>query len=193
MSRIKNKVSPRWAKFCGWALRRMGWTSASGPVPDKKAILIGVPHTSFYDFLVCYLFYTQFEKVPHIMIKKELFFWPLGPILRACGAVPIDRSSPGAMVKSLIRLMENEEEFHLALAPEGTRKAVRKWKTGFHMIAKETGASVWLGYFDWGKKEITVGERFEISDNARADMDRIQAHYRGLGLVGKHKDGFVTE
>ena len=140
--KIKSTVSPRWARFCGWALKKIGWESVGGPMKEKKAIVLGVPHTSAWDFLVSYLFYTQFGKVAHIMIKKEFFFWPLGPILRACGAVPVDRSNAAEMVRSIISEMEGAEEFHLAIAPEGTRKPAKRWKTGFHLIAKETGATV---------------------------------------------------
>lgn len=161
-------------------------------MPVKKGIVLGVPHTSIWDFLICYLFYAQYGKVAHIMVKKEFFFWPVGPILRACGAVPVDRQSPTATMRSLIAAMQGCDEFHLAIAPEGTRKAVKKWKTGFHLIARETGAEVFVGYYDWGRKEITVGRKFEISDNARADMDRIQAYYETLGLQGKNKGGYVT-
>ncbi len=191
-TKIKSRVSPRWAAFCGWLLRKLGWTSVGGPMEDPKAIVLGVPHTSIWDFVICYLFYTQFGKVAHIMVKEEFFFWPLGPILRACGAVPVDRKSPATMVRSLIHAMESVEEFHLAIAPEGTRKPVKKWKTGFHLIARETGASVYIGYYDWGRKRISVGERMSLTDDVKADMQRIYDHYRPLGLQGKHKDHFIV-
>jgi 1-acyl-sn-glycerol-3-phosphate acyltransferase len=192
MSKIKSTVRPGWAKFCGKLLRRMGWESIGGPMKEKKAIVLGVPHTSVWDFLVSYLFYTQFGKVAHIMIKKEFFFWPLGPILRACGAVPVDRDSAASMVRSLIHEMDQAEEFHLAIAPEGTRKAVKRWKTGFHLIARETGATVYVGYYDWGRKRISVGEPIELTDDPKADMQRIYDIYRPMGIQGKHKDGFIV-
>ena len=192
MSKIKSTVSPRWARFCGKMLRRMGWESVGGPMKEKKAIVLGVPHTSVWDFLVSYLFYTQFGKVAHIMIKKEFFFWPLGPILRACGAVPVDRESAASMVRSLIHEMDQADEFHLAIAPEGTRKAVKRWKTGFHLIARETGATVYVGYYDWGRKRISVGEPIELTDDPKADMQRIYDIYRPMGIQGKHKDGFIV-
>lgn len=190
--KLKTTVSPRWAKFCGWLLRRMGWTTKGGPMKEAKAIVLGVPHTSVWDFVVSYLFYSQFGKVAHCMIKKEFFFWPVGPILRATGAVPVDRQSASTMVKSLITLMEDVDEFHLAIAPEGTRALTKRWKTGFHLIAKETGATVYCGYFDWGKKEISVGEPIALTDDAKADLERVYAHYRTLGLVGKHKEKFAV-
>ena len=181
-----------WAKFCGWLLRAMGWTSDGGPVDYKKAIILGVPHTSIWDFLVSYLFYTQFGKKAHVMIKKEFFWGPMGWILRACGCVPVDRSSAAAMVKSLIQEMEKDDEFILAIAPEGTRKPVKKWKTGYHLIAKEVGCPVYMGYFDWGRKHVSCGKVVEITDDARADTDRIQRMYEDLHLVGKHPDGYIT-
>ena len=192
MAKIKTTVSPGWAKFCGWLLRKMGWESVGGPMKEQKAIVLGVPHTSFKDFLVSYLFYAQFGKVAHIMIKKQFFWWPMGALLRALGAVPVDRKSPTETVRSLIHIMEEVPEFHLAIAPEGTRKPVKRWKAGFHLIAKETGATVYLGYYDWGRKRISVGEPFELTDDVKADMQRMYDHYRPMGIQGYHKDNFIV-
>ena len=96
------------------------------------------------------------------------------------------------MVRSMISIMKEEDNFHVAIAPEGTRKAVKRWKSGFHLLAKETGAAVYAGYFDWGTKRISCGEKFELTDDARADLERLQAYYETLGLRGKHKDQYVT-
>ena len=192
---MKNKTSysKGWARFCGWLLRRLGWTAVGGPPPEKKVIFLGVPHTSFWDFVIAYLFYTSFGEVAHVMIKKELFFWPLGGILRACGCIPVDRSNATSLVLSLIEQMEEEDFFKLAIAPEGTRKAVKKWKNGFHLIARETGAKVYVGYYDWGRKEITVGQEWPLTDDANADMKRIQEHYSTLGLKGRNRSGYCYD
>jgi len=159
-------------------------------MPEKKAIVLGVPHTSAADFLVSYLFYTQFRKVAHVMIKKEAFFWPVGPILRACGAIPVDRSSAVALTKSIIEEMGGDEEFHLAIAPEGTRKSVKRWKAGFWHIAKATGATVYIGHFDWGTKHIGCGEVFHLTDDCKADMERLYAYYEAQSFEGKKRSGY---
>ena len=182
----------RWARFCGWLLRKMGWTSDSGPIPEDKGIILGVPHTSFMDFVVSYLFYAQFGIPAYVMIKKEFFFWPLGPILKKLGGVPVDRSNATAMTKSLIDKMESVDRFHLAIAPEGTRKPVKRWKMGYHAIAKALDCPVYLGYFNWGNKHISIGERFICGDDARADTALIQQKYEELHLVGKNPEGYVT-
>ena len=182
----------RWARFCGWWLRKKGWIQDSGPVPEKRAIVLGVPHTSFRDFLIAYLFYSSYDWKAHIMIKKEFFFFPLGWFLRKVGCIPVDRSNPTALVKSLITEMNKKETFHLCIAPEGTRKATRRWKSGFHFIARETGVPVYAGYFDWRTKHVGIGEHFDLTDDVKADMKRLQEHYESLHLTGCRPDGYTT-
>ena len=181
-----------WCRFCGWWLRRKGWTVDSGTLPEKRAIVLGVPHTSFKDFIISYLFYTSVGGTAHVMIKKEFFFFPVGWFLRRVGCIPVDRSNSTALVKSLIEEMNKVEFFHLAIAPEGTRKPVKRWKAGFHLIARDTGVPVYAGYFDWGTKHVGIGKRFELTDDPKADLARLQAYYETLHLTGRHPEGYIT-
>ena len=64
-----------WEKFCEFVLCKvMGWTIVDGPAPEDKCILLGVPHTSIWDFLVSYLYYRSRGEKAKCMVKKELFF-----------------------------------------------------------------------------------------------------------------------
>jgi 1-acyl-sn-glycerol-3-phosphate acyltransferase len=182
-----------WRKFCGWMLRVMGWTAVEPVVPEKKCIILGVPHTSFWDFAISYFYYTSVGGKPHCMIKGELFWGPMGWFLRKLGGIPVDRKKGSNVVLSVIREMKAKEVIHLALAPEGTRKAVKRWKTGFHTIAREVGCPVYLGYFDWGTKRVGRGQKIELTDDPRADMERIQAIYEEMHLKGKHPEMYVTK
>lgn len=181
-----------WARFCGRLLRALGWKTVGGPPPEPKVVMLGVPHTSMADFVIAYLFYSSFGEVAHTMVKKELFFWPLGRILRSMGCIPVDRTNATTLVKSLVSEMEQDEFFKLAIAPEGTRKPVRRWKAGGLMIAREAGVPVYAGYFDWGTKTITCGERFPLTDDSRADLARLQEYYEQLHLTGKHPEKYLT-
>ena len=171
----------------------MGWKTINGVMPHKKAIIIGVPHTSAWDFVISYLYYTSVGGIAHIVIKREFFFWPLGYLLRKMGAIPIDRSKGTTVVKQIIKEMNIREQMHLAITPEGTRKLNKRWKAGFHTIAKATGATVYLGFFDFGRKEIGWIETLELTDDAEADIRRMKAYYREKGIVGKHPDQFSAE
>ena len=181
-----------WRNFCGWLLRTLGWTVGEGTAPEKICIILGVPHTSIMDFVISYLYYTSVGGKFKCMVKKEAFVWPVGPILRAMGAVPVDRSNSTSLMVSLIHEMEKADTFHLVLAPEGTRKPVRKWKTGFHTIARQVGCPVYLGYFDWKNKKVGRGQKVELTENAREDMNRIQGIYEQMNLTGKHPEMYVT-
>jgi 1-acyl-sn-glycerol-3-phosphate acyltransferase len=174
-------------------LRLWGWKIVNGVMPHKKAIIIGVPHTSAWDFVISYLYYTSVGGVAHIVIKREFFFWPLGYLLRKMGAIPIDRTKGTTVVKQIVKEMNNREQMHLAITPEGTRKLNKRWKAGFHTIAKATGATVYLGFFDFGRKEIGWIETLELTDDAEADLRRMKAYYRTKGIVGKHPDQFSAE
>lgn len=170
-------------RICRRLLKMMGWKAMdSTPVPEDKCIILGAPHTSGWDFVVSYLFYTSIGGKSYVMIKKEFFVWPLGPILKALGGYPVDRSHGSSIVRQVITAFENNERMHMAIAPEGTRKATAKWKTGFHTIARATGVPVYLGYFDWGKKEVGRGVRIELTDDPKADMKRIRQWYKDKGL-----------
>ena len=183
-----------WRKFCGWLLKTIGWTvDNDAPVPEDKCIILGVPHTSGWDFLISYLFYTSIGGNAKLMVKKEFFFWPLGGLLRKLGGLPVDRKNPTRLLVSTIHEMREAKQCHLALSPEGTRQPIKNWKTGFHTIARKTDCAVYLGYFDWKTKHVGWGKKVELTDDARADMKRIQAIYEEMHLEGKHKDMYVTK
>ena len=128
------------------------------------------------------------------MIKKGFIKWPRGPILRHLGGIPVDRSSGGGahLVRQMIAEFEKDEYFQLAIAPEGTRRPVKRWKGGFHTIAKATGVPVFLGYFDWGTKTVGAKEEFPITDDVEADLKRIRHWYKDKGVVGKYPETFTT-
>ena len=121
-------------------------------IPAPKCIILGAPHTSIWDFVISWLYYRSVGGNAKVMIKKGFFKWPLGPILRHLGGIPVDRTTGGGahLVRQMIEEFGKDEYFQLAIAPEGTRRPVKRWKGGFHLIAKATGVPVFLGYFDWG-------------------------------------------
>ena len=182
-----------WRKFCGWLLRVMGWTAVEPVVPENKCIILGVPHTTIWDFIISYLYYTSVGGKPYCMVKGELFWGPLGWLLRKMGGIPVDRKKGSNVMLSVIREMKSKEVVHLALAPEGTRKPVKRWKAGFHTIAREVGCPVYMGYFDWKTKRVGRGEKVELTDDAKADLARIQQMYEDMHLVGKHPEKYITK
>lgn len=180
------------AKFCGALLRMLGWKAMDPPVPEPKCIILGAPHTSVWDFPISYLYYTSVGGKASVMIKSAFFVPPLGWLLKALGGIPVTPDHRATLVRQMIKAFEEREVLHLAIAPEGTRKAVNNWKSGFHVIARAVGVPVYLGYFDWKTKTVGRGERIELTDDAKADLKRIRQWYRDKGVVGKYPEDFST-
>ena len=109
------------------------------------------------------------------------------------GGIPVDRKNSTNLIRSIIANAKEYDTFHIAIAPEGTRKAVKRWKTGFHTIARHADMPVYLGYFDWSRKVVGRGQKFELTDDAVADMKRIQQIYEEMNLGAKHPDQYVTQ
>lgn len=179
--------------MCGFALKVMGWKALNGVAPAKKAIIIGVPHTSTWDFVISYLYYTSVGGKTFFVIKKEFFYWPMSVLLKSLGGIPIDRAKGISVVKQIIQEMNASETKHLAITPEGTRKLTKRWKAGFHTIAKATGATVYLAIFDFARKEVGWVKEFELTDDAEADIRCMKAFYHEYGAVARHPELFTAE
>lgn len=182
------------SKFAAFILKTFGWTLVGDVVKEKNCVFLEAPHTSIWDFAIGYLYYRAVGGHLKVMIKKEAFFFPVGPILRSLGGFPIDRSKPQEMIVSIVHEMNDPDAgpFHLAICPEGTRKPVHKWKTGYHTIAKAADAPVYVTYVDWGTKRVGIHGKFELTDDARADTDRLQQVYEDLHLTGLYPGNYIT-
>ena len=55
------------------------------------------------------------------MMIIDWFFWPLGPVFRWMGGIPVDRSRKSSLVDQMINIAKSSKKFHLAITPEGTR------------------------------------------------------------------------
>ena len=169
----------------GWLSRTifyklMGW-KLSGEFPNlKKYIIIVVPHTSWHDFYVGLLVRNITGLKANFIGKKELFKAPFGWYFKWLGGSPVDRSGGKNYVEQLVELFNKKDEFRLALAPEGTRKKVTEWRTGFYYIAKEANVPIIMVAFDFGKKEVKLGAPFYPTEDKVADFALMGRFYEGV-------------
>jgi len=177
--------------ICKFILWVFGWKVINGIVPVPKCIVLGVPHTSLWDFVISWLFYKSVGGQPNILVNKKFFFWPARYVLNYMGAIPLDTSKGASAIKQIIAEFKKREILHLAIAPEGTRKSTADWKGGFHALARLAKVPLYCAVFDWGRKEIGVIEEIELTKDMNADMIRIKQWYKTRGVVGKHPERFV--
>ena len=178
-------------------LKITGWTSMSSVPPFKKYIFIAAPHTSNWDFLWGNLYKMVSGHRTKILIKKELFFFPLNLFLKKIGGIPVDRKKRVNRIENYMALFDKFDEFQLTIAPEGTRNLNERWKRGFIKIARATQVPVILSYVDYAKKDIGWGtvilpENFgtdeEIMDILRDFYSKIGAKYPKKFAVDKRRD-----
>lgn len=184
MPQVKPNAFTRWLGRT--ALRLTGWR-IEGELPDiPKLVMIVAPHSSNWDGFLGFAakFAMGFEV--RVLGKAQLFWWPLGPLLRRLGGIPLDRSSPQGTVGQAVGMIRRADRIWFALTPEGTRKRVEKWKGGFWKIAHTAGVPIFKVYFHYPEKIIGLGEVFYTSDNMEADIAQIREWYRPW--VGKNRD-----
>ena len=72
-----------WKKFCRWYLyRHLGWKTNVTVTHPEKFIIGLAPHTSNWDFILGQLYAGAEGLHINFLMKKEWFFWPLGPLFR---------------------------------------------------------------------------------------------------------------
>ena len=165
----------------------MGWRLNGSMSPNlKKCVMIVVPHTSWMDFFIGVLARGSIGLEMHYVAKKELFVWPVGAWFRWMGGAPLNRGKNENKVDAIAEIFNARKIFRLAIAPEGTRKKVDKWKTGFYYIALKAQVPIVAIAFDYGKKEIKISQPFYPTGNIDKDIRILEVNYRGVS-------GYVKE
>jgi 1-acyl-sn-glycerol-3-phosphate acyltransferase len=173
--RTRAKPLARW--FARSILRLGGWRMV-GAVPDvPRAVLLGAPHSSNWDGLWGLAAKVAMGLDVRIFAKHQLFWWPLGPLLRRLGVIEVNRNATRGLAEQIAQRLREEPQLWIGIAPEGTRKRVERWKPGFWKIAKAADVPVVPAYFHYPSKIIGIGEPFELGDDMEADIARIRAWY----------------
>lgn len=157
-------------------LRALGW-KIQGELPNfPKMVVIVAPHTSNWDFPLGVVGLFALGVRLTFLAKHSLFRPPIGRVMRWLGGVPVKRVVREDTVAIEVEAFNTNDRWVLALAPEGTRKFVDKWRTGFYNIAMGAGAPIIPVGFDYSTKTICIMRPFLPS----GDMDREVVDLRKL-------------
>lgn len=148
--------------------------------------MIVAPHTSNWDFFVGLAARSILKLETKYLAKKELFRFPFGIIFRMLGGYPVDRTKHTNLVDAVANVYNAHERFSICITPEGTRKYVAEWKTGFYRIAEKLNIPIVMAGFDYSKKHVTVEPPFFTTGNIEKDIDFIKKYYRNI--KGKHPE-----
>lgn len=173
--RRNNRVTRALGRF---ALGLAGWRIVSEVPPIPRFVAVVAPHTSNWDFFLGIGVLFALDLEVRWLGKHTLFRGPVAPLLRALGGRPVRRHAPEGVVAEVAAAIRAEPRFILALAPEGTRRRVARWRTGFYRIAEAAGVPIVPVWLDFGRREVGIGEPLAPTGDLGADVAALQAVYR---------------
>ena len=167
----------------------MGFTvDVRVPLPSKFIAALA-PHTSNVDFLIGQL-YSGAEGIDsNFLMKKEWFFWPLGPIFRKLGGIPVWRSKKTSMTDNMAETARQAKTFHLCITPEGTRSPNPDWKKGFYYIALKAEMPILLYGVDYERKHIECTKTIIPNGDIDQQMREIKLYFSKF--KGKKPENFT--
>ena len=176
--------------FCSWLLyKKMGWkVDITEPHPDKFIICLA-PHTSNRDFFIGLLYSRSVGMKSNFLMKKEWFFWPLGPIFRSLGGIPVYRSKKCSMTDIMAETAKQLDTFHLCITPEGTRSLNPEWKKGFYFIAQKASIPILLYGVDYEQRLIRCTKTVVPNGDVEGQMREIKLYFKDF--KGRHPEKFT--
>jgi len=177
--------------LCWLVLKLNGWKVINVAPTHGSYLIVAAPHTSNWDFPLGIAMAFHLRLKVYFIGKHTLFKGPAGPIMRWLGGIPLNREASKNFVDTSIEVYTNNENLILAIAPEGTRDSVARWKTGFYHMAKGAGVPLALAYFDYATRTGGIGKVLKPSENMAADMQVIADFYRPI--VGKNPSNYNSD
>ena len=160
----------------------LGWRAVGFSDFDsvKKAVIIAAPHTHWLDFPIGILLRSVLGVKTNFVGKSSLFKFPYGWIFRALGGAPVQRHENSNQVEAIAKLFHDRDVFRMAMSPEGTRKKVDKWRTGFYYIAKAAKVPIVMIALDFENKQSKISEPYYTTDDKEADFKFMRSFFKGV-------------
>ena len=177
--------------IANFLFRLWGWKiTGNYPLTIDKKIFVVAPHTSNLDFFVGILIRPVVRDKIKFIGKKSLFRPPLGWIMYPMGGIPVDRSGRHSFVDSVVKVFNESDRLAIALAPEGTRKKVEKFKTGYYYIAVGSGVPIIPTIFNWEKKEVFFMDPIYLTGDAEKELPMVENIFKDY--KGRRKEDSFT-
>ena len=164
-----------------WLLKVLGGWQITGSIPAHQKMVIAVaPHTSNQDFFLGIAAALALDLRIRFLGKHSIFVWPVKNLLLSLGGIAVDRRHPSGVVGQVVDEFNRSETLVLGLSPEGTRKKIEQWKSGFWHIAKQAEVPICLLGLDYQKKQLVFGPSIQPGENFADDILIIRAFFQQI-------------
>lgn len=158
---------------------------------EPRFVLLLAPHTSNWDFVLALAAVLAMDVKANWFAKHSIFKPPLGAMFRAIGGIALNRGSPRQAMEQITEAFRSHDELVFAIAPEGTRKRIARWKRGFYQIAVAANVPIVCGFVDYGTRTAGTGPTIYPTGDYETDIEKIQSFYRTI--KPKFPDQFAAE
>ena len=168
-----------------WLLRSLGWQLHFAGLPSLQGMFVVYPHTSNWDFVLAVIAKWSIGLQVNFWGKGSLFKVPLlGAWLRWMGGIPVLRDAPHGLVGQAVRQLQDARAggryCWFGLAPEGTRKHIPGWRSGFYQTALQANVPLGLVTLDYRLREVRALTFIRLSGDPEADFEGIAQAYAGV-------------
>lgn len=178
-------VGKIWLRIWGWEIE--------GSLPSKpKFVIILAPHTSNWDGLLILPAAFALGLKFNFLGKKQLFFWPIGGLVRWLGGISVDRHASKDTVGQIVDEIEDRDQVIIGIAPEGTRSLTKYWKSGFYHIAQQSKLPLCFAYLDYERKRAGFDEGMLVSGDVEADLKIIRRFFSNVKAKNPQNVGNVA-
>ncbi|MCY1720456.1 1-acyl-sn-glycerol-3-phosphate acyltransferase [Prolixibacteraceae bacterium Z1-6] len=173
----------------GRILQTLGWKITGDYAGLKKSVTIFAPHTAHIDFLYGKLGFNELGVKFKFLSKKELFFFPMNLIMRKLGSIPVRGVKGKNAIFQVAEMLNNTDELHIVVSPEGWIKKVTKWNKGFFYMAKKAKVPIVVASLDYSKREMGVEAVIYDTSDFDTVMKQIKEIYKNV--QGKNPEQFA--
>ena len=184
-----SKIDQFMKTLSGKILHNLGWKITGDYAGLKKSVTIFAPHTAHIDFLYGKLGFTELGVNFKFLSKKELFFFPMNLVMKKLGSIPVRGVKGKNAIFQVVELLNNSEEMHIVVSPEGWIKRVTKWNKGFYYMARKAKVPIVVGYMDYSKKEMGVIKIIYNTSDFKTVIKQINSIYKDV--QGKNPEQFA--
>lgn len=181
-NQVPEHLRGKWGSSFQWlgkiVLGSFGW-QIIGSIPNEERILIvAAPHTSNWDFIIAIAALFALNVNVKWLGKDSLFITGIAWFFKWLGGIPVNRKNPSSLIEYVVQTVEKEKGLIIGVAPEGSRKKVGRWKSGFLRIAKQTEAKILFLSIDAPAKTLKIGEIFEPSGDNESDISFVMNYFK---------------
>jgi 1-acyl-sn-glycerol-3-phosphate acyltransferase len=168
---MKALLSKWFMALCGWKVRGVYTEDL------RVSVVIVAPHTSNWDFIWGILARNVYKMKAKYLIKNSFFKPGIAWFFRWTGGIAVDRSKKNDLTTRLKSMINSGKKVQIVFTPEGTRKHVDRWKSGFYWVAFEANLPIVMHAIDYKTKIVSMNDPFYPTGDWEKDKKAFEAFY----------------